>query len=492
MRRNYDEKEAFSFYQDFDELMEYVNSNWDKVPNSYSSKTKSGIDKPDKKWVGSNDLKLLNSKITEFIDPTSLDKIIAEIKELFSTINLGGAFDKDRMVATDLPIGVFDFSLASAGLFRPQEYYCKELDMVVNPNYVRKVSENPSVYVYTDNSSGVSITYSLVQQQEGTHALKEKEAYKDSLIVIGKSESEANRLATEKFPNAKLVFRTKTRKTNLIRRSKLLKENEAGNEKYVDLFINIGGLSDQTPMSLMYASMPCFLVSFFLDRAGIKTRILGLINGAVSGFSQSNDYTNERFMTSFVIKNYEDSFDFNLTAILTADSRIFRYKLFKHIVVEYYNKFRKDIGVGLGSKYYSTAFDLGFERYKNYYIKNADGVGVKNKNTRLMFSSSYIPNPKKSQKAMLDGAIEEFFRIIDAIDIEFNGAAVALPRIKKRELNRGVDIASLRLRLISTIKMGAQFDESDSVYATSPNDIKKRKQLETKLIEDINSNFKNA
>lgn len=492
MRRNYDEKEAFSFYQDFDELMEYVNSNWDKVPDIYDGKSSDTFKNPSKRWVGSDDLKLLNGKIKEFIDPSSLDKIISEIKELFSTINLGGAFDKDRMVATDLPIGVFDFSLASAGLFRPQEYYCKELDIVVNPNYVRKVSENPSIYVYTDNSSGVPITYSLVQQQEGTHALKEKESYKDSLIVIGKSESEANRLASEKFPDAKLVFRTKTRKTNLIRRSKLLKENEAGNEKYVDLFIKIGGLSNQTPVSLMYASMPCFLVSFFLDRAGIKTRILGLADGSVGGFSSRNDYTKERFMSAFVIKNYEESFDFNLTAILTADSRVFRYKLFKHIVVEFHKKFKLDIGSELGSDYRSTTFDLGFERFKNFYVKNSEGVGVKNKNTRLMFSSSYIPDPYSSEKKMLNGAINEFFRIIDAIDIEFNGAAVALPRIKKRELNRGVDITSLRLRLISTIKMAAQVDDSDSVYATSPNDIKKRKQLETKLIEDINSNFKNA
>jgi hypothetical protein len=55
-----------------------------------------------------------------------------------------------------------------------------------------------------------------------------------------------------------------------------LKENEAGNEKYVDLFITIGGLASQTPRSLMYKAMPCLLVAYFINKAGIKTRILGL------------------------------------------------------------------------------------------------------------------------------------------------------------------------------------------------------------------------
>ena len=108
-----------------------------------------------------------------------------------------------------------------------------------------------------------------------------------------------------------------------------------------------------------------------------------------------------------------------------------------------------------------------------------------------MFSSSYKPNPSSSEKTMLNGAVNEFFRIIDAIDIEFNGANVALPRIKKREIAREINISSLRLRLISTVKLATQYDDSDSVYATSPNDIKKRKQLEKRLVDDINTNFKN-
>jgi hypothetical protein len=41
------------------------------------------------------------------------------------------------------------------------------------------------------------------------------------------------------------------------------------------------------------------------------------------------------------------------------------------------------------------------------------------------------------------------------------------------------------------VKLATQYDDSDSPYATSPNDIKKREQLEKRLVDDINTNFKN-
>lgn len=493
MIQNNNNREKFQFFKSFDDYMDYVDKNWDSVPDDYRSKSSSTFTNPSKKFVGSDDLELLKGKIKEFIDPKALDSAVDNIKELFSLIDLGGAFAKDKMVATDLPIGVFDFSLASQGLFRPQEYYSPELNKIINPDFVKTISGNPTTYTYTEKIDGEKKTFNLIQQQEGTFSLKEKNEYISQLISEGKTEQEATILATDKFPNAKLVFRTKTKKVNLIRQSKVLKENQVDKEKYVDLFINVGGLKDQTPRSLMFKAMPCLLLSYFLDKAGIKTRILGLFANTVSAISESRERSPNRYMESFVIKDYEEGLDFNEIAIITADSRVFRYKVFKAIVVNFYKMFNLDIGSGLGRAITQTAFSEMFERYKKFYVKEGvlGNAKVRNQNTRLMFSSSKVVNPESSDEVLLNGVIEEFFKLIDAIDIEFNGARVSLPRIKKREEKRGVDISNLRQRLKTTILQNTNYDESTSPYTNTEKEILERSRLRKKLIEDIDENFKN-
>ena len=42
-------------------------------------------------------------------------------------LNLGGETEKSKLVTTAKPIGVFDFSLASTGLYRVTEYYSDKL-----------------------------------------------------------------------------------------------------------------------------------------------------------------------------------------------------------------------------------------------------------------------------------------------------------------------------------------------------------------------------
>lgn len=487
---NYNDREAFTFYSNFDEYEKFINDTLPKVPRSYSSLVWDGYTRvDDPSFVGSGDVDFLNSKITSFIDPPALDNSIEKIKELFSLINLGGAFAKDRMVATDLPIGVFDFSLASKGLYRAQEYYCEALNKIIEPDLVKKISNNPIAFTYTLNEGGLPHTYNVIQQQEGTFEIAKMTEYVNGLIASGTPENEAKNLGAEKFPKAKLIFRTTTKKVNLIRRSKTLKENEAGNEKYVDLFIDIGGLSSQTPRSLMYKAMPCLLVAYFINKAGIKTRILGMNSGTESGGidSREGQRNKRRFVDTFVIKEYEDNFDFNEISILTADSRVFRWKMFKAITTSFYSKLNFDVGSGLGSNFRGEGFSTMFERYKNFYIQTQKAKGgIKNQNSRLMFSSEVTPNPDWNDDEMMRMVTDEFFRIVDAIDIEFNGAQLSLPRIKEREIARQVDISNLRQRLIGTINTATNYDESNSPYSTSDKDIQDRLAKRQKLTDDVN------
>jgi hypothetical protein len=488
--RNYDNKEAFSFYKNFDDYMAWTDMGFQRMPNNYFIKSyANNWTQPDADFVGSDDVDLLNGKLPEFIEPLILDGAIREIKNLFSLINLGGAFDKDRMVATDMPIGVFDFSLASQGLYRPQEYYCPETKKVIDPNFVKKFGKNPDVYGYIDTFKGEKKTFFVTQQQEGTREIQKMNNYIEELVKVGETREFATELAKAQFPKAKLVFRTTTKKVNLVRRSKTLKNNKVGNEKYVDLFLKIGGSALETPRSLLYRTMPSLLVAYFLDQAGIKTRILGL--DAYASFESRDTRNYSRYMNSYVVKEYEDPFDFNEISILTADSRTFRWKLFRSIGVQFSENFNRDNGSGVASVIGGEEFNRMFERYKNFYIDDQKTKsGIKNQNSRLMFTTELSINKNDTDAVIMEQVKEEFFRLIDAIDIEFNGSKTALPRIKTRELARGVDITNLRNRLNGTILTTTGFDESDSKYSTTASDIQTRIALRQKLIDEVNTIYR--
>ena len=67
----------------------------------------------------------LNSPRASFIKIKEISsKFIENVKTL---INLGGLFKNDKITITEDTRGVFDFGLASLGLYRPIEFYSKEL-----------------------------------------------------------------------------------------------------------------------------------------------------------------------------------------------------------------------------------------------------------------------------------------------------------------------------------------------------------------------------
>ena len=493
MVNNYDNLEKFSFYKSFDDYWAWVEAEYINLPDTYFIKRYArNWTRPDREFVGSGDVDLLNSKIQTFIEPQILLSSVERIQGLFQLINLGGAFDKDRMVTTDMPIGVFDFGLASQGLYRLQEYYCPDLQQIIDPNLVKKMSDNPKLFTYTQTINDIKKTFICIQQQKGTREIEKKTAYVNELIEKGEDKFLAMEMGNIKFPNAKLIFRTTTKKVNLVRYSKTLKDSKRGNERYVDLFLRIGGSHFETPRTLLFRIMPSLLVSYFLDKAGIKTRILGFDTTAQESESNENRRNFRRYANAFVIKEYEDPFDFNEIAILSADSRTFRWKIFKAIGVQFgSDPLRVDSGSSLGYPINGEQYRKLFERYKEFYIQEQKTKsGIKNLNSRLMFTTELNVNRNRSDDEIMQDVETEFFRLIDAIDIEFNGARQALPRIRDREIARGTDITNLRTRLIGSITTTTNFDESNSKYSTKPEDISKRRNLRKELTNDINSTIK--
>ena len=102
-----------------------------------------------------------------------------------------------------------------------------------------------------------------------------------------------------------------------------------------------------------------------------------------------------------------------------------------------------------------------------------------------MFMSGFVANPNDSDDVLMEKAKTEFFKILDAIDLEFNGARVSLPRIRERDEKRGIDPYSIRARLQGTMALATLYDESDSKYSATDEEIEKMEKLKEKLISDV-------
>ena len=185
---------------------------------------------------------------TDFLDTPSKEFTkIKEVSKVFienikTLINLGGLFSNDRIIVSEDTRGVFDFGLASLGLYRPIEFYSKslyddiisgvvknpngalDLEMgVVNPELVnKKVAGNITSFVFTylgknyecekrqkgatkvfnsfssecflkPNNDGILITYYLsnkdkVYNGSGSSKLKYASSNKKSYLIYNKKD----------------------------------------------------------------------------------------------------------------------------------------------------------------------------------------------------------------------------------------------------------------------------------------------------------------
>jgi hypothetical protein len=224
-----------------------------------------------------------------------------------SLINLAGSFKKDRIEVTSDERGIFDFSLASQGLYRPIEFYSEDFAQsggeefaarllpsgVIPPEFVdREENAFGYFYTYTDpkgkkfgcerrqigttdvfntfpnkcllkkNDQGIVLPYHLDDQEkvfngEGTHRLK---------------------YAT----NSKNVY--------------LLFDRQEESTKYVDIFIPVNFIGVSDGCRIANALIP-ILISSSLEEFGIKTRISAVRNGIDQGKCVS---------VSIPIKDYQE------------------------------------------------------------------------------------------------------------------------------------------------------------------------------------------
>lgn len=224
--------------------------------------------------------------------------IIGNAKEL---VNLGGIYSNDRIIITEDKKGVFDFSLASQGLFRPVEYYSQELadeiksiimsggqnpfmmmqdaDGVVPPNLVQSIegSEQEKIFYYEVDKK----KYICERRQKGTTRVFEE--YPEKCLLKPNSQGvilpyQINN--QEKVFNGKGKIRLKYASSN--KKSYLMYEKQPDSTKYVDIFVPINFLSTSDGNRILNVLTP-ILVSSTLESYGIQTRISAVRMGSDGG-----------------------------------------------------------------------------------------------------------------------------------------------------------------------------------------------------------------
>lgn len=350
-------------------------------------------------------------KYTDYLNRPSAG--FTKIKEISKTlteniktlINLGGLYKNDRIIVTEDTRGIFDFGLASLGLFRPIEFYSKKLQDdvkkgiienpfkfegleagVVNPDKVNKKVIGGLTF-FTFKYMGKD--YDCEKRQRG--ATKVFNTFSNECFL---KPNEDGIILTfylkdqNKVYNGKDGVRLKYASTN--KKSYLIYNKKDDSVKNVDIFMPVNFLSVNDSSKALFL-FPAFLISATLEQFGIQSRISAMRLGS----------DNETQITvSIPVKDYTEttteSFD-RIFALLSTEGASGSFFGFFKII-------NSNEGVQAPTtKNRSTGFDnIQYEnreymndmmqRYKNWVEvnKDKDFVNTKVVNPNFQFALSTV------------------------------------------------------------------------------------------------------
>jgi hypothetical protein len=349
-------------------------------------------------------------------------------------LNLGGDTEKTKIIPTDKSTGIFDFSLASIGMYKVPEYYSAQLAKdqpnkfaelelpsgIIPPDLVQQTSMNgqPSFF-YKDLDNGE--VYDCVIRQKGETAIDQG--------VVG----------------AQKKFATTNKKVYLT-----YKRNK-GRVKYVEIYslFYYSGLSGVTQYAVRH--IPAMMVADYLESKGVKTRFymtrfvklqeetytlkqttpngveLPMYNLAPRKRNKEN-----LFVQPIIVKDYGEEFDKALAFLVSNNEmrdvykKIGTYSIEKEIEEKIYNPSEELFGQ---PNWPQSDYYEGFDRYRNKYKMYTDKGIIKSKEVlgeallffhdiviREYFSNfmdrvtKYFPNGKREEIDILSGLeINPFF-----------------------------------------------------------------------------------
>jgi hypothetical protein len=386
----------------------------------------------------------------EFQEIKDVSKVL--IENIKTLINLGGLFANDKIIVTEDTRGVFDFGLASLGLFRPIEFYSKNLhdeivsgnvknpngnlDLeigVVNPDMVyKKVAGKITIYEF----KYLGKNYECERRQRGTTKVFNtfsNECFLKSNtdgVVITYYLKDKDKVYNGSG-NAKLKYASSNKKSYLIYNKK---DDSAKN---VDIFMPVNYVLTETGKAI--SLLPAFLISASLEEFGIQTRINAIRLGSDN---------NTQITVSIPVKNYDESSkeSFNrVFALLGLQSSAYDFFGFHKIITE-------NEGIQANpTKTLSTGFDYFpyteqvymdemMQRYKNWAEANKDkpffNSKVINPNFQFALASENLSEGfKLDYPTILDNLHQifyQFYYYIDSLAVEMINMREFIKSIYKR------------------------------------------------------------
>lgn len=414
----------------------------------------------------------------EYIDRPALEATMGAFDEFLSKVDMGGAFEKSKLIITDDKKGIFDFGLASKGLYRLPEFFSEELKTTSPLEFIQEIpGVVPADFVRTNqleqfwyDSVSLNKSFLLERRQKGTTNMLD--ANPNAKIVT----DENGMIYTDPltYKDFKLEFATTTKK------SYIMFEKKGGKAKMVDLYVGIGGLGMLTYKGFLARAMPLFLCARFFESVGIKTRI-----NATRMYSASEGF----FCLTYPIKDYGQDIDFNWLAINTSDPRWFRWNLWKYTSALSNTSLLGGNSSGYGTTVYGgTQLYETFNRYKNWYFEEVkNGKQPETSIDKNLMIAGGLPAPTDSSLTDLKQISTEFYRILDIVDFQFNKPEKAAQRIYERMKLKDPNVTPLQVKVyITSIAAQAnQFPEGGQ-YGTPPEEIDVLEEKYDVILEGMN------
>lgn len=371
-------------------------------------------------------------KELEYQKPAELKMGMDFLNEISSQIDMGGSFKKARIKITDDKRGVFDFGLASKGLYNPKEYFSQKL-----------ADELPTEFAaeeYGFKLSGI-VPSDFIKEE---YVLDKKQFWYTSFTngekYILTPQIEGERAIQLNIPDAKKIYKTS------IKKSYLMFEKKGGKAKMVELYLPLH------QSILLKHAIPLFLVAKFLQSYGVATRI-----STVRLYGENLD--SKFFMWGYPIKDYGDEMDFNSMALNSVDTRwwytvrtVIRSMNDKKNII---NKIGENNKGPLSRKYDGAGGSPGtrasyvevFSRYRNWYMEQIEKGELQplrvDKKLMLIGGNFNSPGSLQASKPQIE---LEFFRILDTIDFQFNKPELVCARIYKRLVSDELDKYYIELK----------------------------------------------
>lgn len=466
--------------------------------------------------------KYLDEPSKEFIKIKEVSKVFVEnIKTL---INLGGLFSNDRIIVTEDTRGVFDFGLASLGLYRPIEFYSKLLyediisGVVINPNGLldleigvvnadfvnKKVAGAITNFVFTYNGK----KYLCEKRQKGATKVFNsfsKECFlkpnKDGILItyyLSNKEKVYNGSGT-----SKLKYASSNKKSYLIYNKK------DDSVKNVDIFVpvNFLGVNDSTRA---IALLPAYLISASLEEFGIQSRISALRLGS----------DNETQITIAIpVKDYAESTKeaFNRTfSLLSKGDSANSFFAFHKIITENEGiqaNPTKNTYTSFSYVYYQEQPYMNdmMQRYKNWAEENKDksffNSKVSNPNFQFALKQSKISLPSDLDYPVILEQLHfmffQFYYYMDFLAIEMLNMREFIKSVYTRfsedvTFKKIYDVPKTKIEILDLIRayvVTMLVQKYDVVYGgkyfDTPEQVKKKedtfKEKIISLNEEINS-----